>query len=707
MRVNFPDVSVSGEIVEEEQVVTDETRSLFVGGTERGPAFVKTPVGTVDQLHRIYGTESPVVKAAEKQIEAGGVPRIQRVMDSKSENPDTIELTDSSGDTLLVWIYRGEVENRTVGASGDVTNFTLTIESDPPGTVFEEVNLSLNDQLEGYVEREDVEDFELYLFFPEKLEDLEVGEPVSASFRKGLDLSSLSPSRPKTPWITSGDFNENFQRERLFRFVLNSEGTDENRRVKVSISEINEQEGTFTVEVRDFEDSDFNPTVLERFELLSLNDEDSENYIAEEIGDKYSFFSGGRIATTGRYEGRSNYVSVEIAQTAFPSGVVPKGFEGYKTPYAPSQALPDPVYRTTQSLGDISDYVDFPLSERDDLFLGFDANVEDNIQYLKPIPNGALSSPDFNLEDATDVVEEKFTVAFQGGYDGQILEDEKRAGIDATSNNLYGITKLSTFETAFEILNQDFTLDVELLVVPDCLLDVHTNLCNSAEAFARDTGTVLFVAGYLPPIEDFSSLEDPKEVLTSSYVSVYHGWANVEDKAYPISNFIPTGYSKHDNSVGISTAPAGDSTNLTVEDLERNYYRNEEEQFLQNGINFVSDNRLGIVLQGNRTLLFGDGPKTKLKVRRGLNKVKNEVSQRGRELLFENVNEDLTSEYRDFIEDTLSGFQNNGLLQDYTFDLTAQPEQNRISVAGQLQFTGTNEFVDVNFDLVREVDVFV
>jgi hypothetical protein len=236
---------------------------------------------------------------------------------------------------------------------------------------------------------------------------------------------------------------------------------------------------------------------------------------------------------------------------------------------------------------------------------------------------------------------------------------------------------------------------------------VHTNLCNSAEAFARDTGTVLFVAGYLPPIEDFSSLEDPKEVLTSSYVSVYHGWANVEDKAYPISNFIPTGYSKHDNSVGISTAPAGDSTNLTVEDLERNYYRNEEEQFLQNGINFVSDNRLGIVLQGNRTLLFGDGPKTKLKVRRGLNKVKNEVSQRGRELLFENVNEDLTSEYRDFIEDTLSGFQNNGLLQDYTFDLTAQPEQNRISVAGQLQFTGTNEFVDVNFDLVREVDVFV
>jgi len=706
MRVSFPDVSVEGEIVEEEQVVTDETRSLLVGGTERGPAFVKTPVGTVDQLHRIYGTESPLVKAAEKQIEAGGVPRVQRVMDSKPEDPDTIELTDSSGNTLLVWIYRGETENRAVNVAGDVTGFTLTIESDPPGTVFEEQDLSLNDQLEGYVQREEIDDFELYLFFPKKIESLDTDEPVNASFRKGLDLSSVSPSRPKTPWITSGDFTENFQRERLFRFVLNSEGTDENRRVKISISEINEEEGTFTVEVRDFEDSDFNPNILERFELLSL-DEDSNRYIAEEIGDKYSFFKDGRIATTGKYEGRSKYVSVEVAGLAFPSGVVPKGFEGYKTPYNASQDLPSVTYRTTQSLGDISDYVDFPLSERDDIFLGFDPKVQDNVQYLNPVPEPFSLSSSFNLEDATDVIEEKFTVAFQGGYDGQLLEDEKKVGIEATENNLYGITELSSFETAFQILSQDFSLDVELLVIPDCLLDVHTNLCNSAEAFSRDEGTVLFVPGYLPPIEDFNALEDPKKTLVSSYVSVYHGWVELEGNTYPVSNFVPASYSTHDNSVGISTAPAGDSTNLVVDDLERNYYRSEEMKFVQNGINFVSDNRLGIILQGNRTLLSGSGPKTKLKVRRGLNKIKNEVSQRGRELLFENINEDLTSEYRSFIEEVLSSFQNRGLLQRYTFDLTSQPEQNKIEVTGRLQFTGTNEFVNVNFDLVREVDVFV
>jgi len=181
----------------------------------------------------------------------------------------------------------------------------------------------------------------------------------------------------------------------------------------------------------------------------------------------------------------------------------------------------------------------------------------------------------------------------------------------------------------------------------------------------------------------------------------------LEGNTYPVSNFVPASYSTHDNSVGISTAPAGDSTNLVVDDLERNYYRSEEMKFVQNGINFVSDNRLGIILQGNRTLLSGSGPKTKLKVRRGLNKIKNEVSQRGRELLFENINEDLTSEYRSFIEEVLSSFQNRGLLQRYTFDLTSQPEQNKIEVTGRLQFTGTNEFVNVNFDLVREVDVFV
>ena len=121
-----------------------------------------------------------------------------------------------------------------------------------------------------------------------------------------------------TPWILSEikGSSEDVELKKLFRFHTISDGNSSNSEIKISISNINPTDGTFVVLVRDFNDSDLSPIVLERFKCDLVPG--SSNYIALKIG---SFDE--------HYEVKSKYITVEVNEDDTVRNSIPCGFMGY------------------------------------------------------------------------------------------------------------------------------------------------------------------------------------------------------------------------------------------------------------------------------------------------------------------------------------------------------------------------------------------
>ena len=139
---------------------------------------------------------------------------------------------------------------------------------------------------------------------------------------------------PQTPWIVSEVRGNTVYQ--LFKFVTISDGGSANREVKISLSNMSYVNNTFDVLVRDFYDTDQNPTVIEKFTQCSM-DSNLNNFIGNKIG-----------TTDGEYPLKSKFVMVEVNPDA-PEGALPCGFEGYITrEYSGATYIKSPylVYKT-------------------------------------------------------------------------------------------------------------------------------------------------------------------------------------------------------------------------------------------------------------------------------------------------------------------------------------------------------------------------
>ena len=136
-----------------------------------------------------------------------------------------------------------------------------------------------------------------------------------------LDLNNYKSAYrfASTPWIVSnlkGDF-ERIELNKLFRFHTISDGNTANEQIKVSIANVNYDNGTFDVIIRDINDTDNAPVVYERYSKCNLTP-GSSNYLGLKIG-----------TYDGTYETVSKYVTVEINENDNTRNSVPCGFLGY------------------------------------------------------------------------------------------------------------------------------------------------------------------------------------------------------------------------------------------------------------------------------------------------------------------------------------------------------------------------------------------
>ena len=153
---------------------------------------------------------------------------------------------------------------------------------------------------------------------------------------------------PSTPYLVSE--LRGSQVDRLFRFILISDGNVANNLVKISIANISFANSTFDVIVRDYFDTDANLVVLEKFTNCSMNPGEN-NFVAKKIG-----------TSNGEFELKSKYIMLEMDEDA-PIDALPCGFEGYvfreysgvkspfiiyKTKYnTPGEVIYNPPFGTT------------------------------------------------------------------------------------------------------------------------------------------------------------------------------------------------------------------------------------------------------------------------------------------------------------------------------------------------------------------------
>lgn len=266
---------------------------------------------------------------------------------------------------------------------------------------------------------------------------------------------------------------------KLFRFITISDGDAANFQVKVSIQNIDVTNGNFDVVVRDFNDTDANPVVLETFRKCNLVEGDS-NYIAFKIG-----------SSDGGYESKSKYILVKMAEGEDFAGAIPAGFLGYPMPkYGQTGASFNMLYNTVfypsvkakkQYFGisnlasidrDVFTYKgkDFYNDEPDMLTTGFhmdsaisgansDKILVDNVSgYSFTCVNGKINSSKeqyaprlinasyINQTLYGDINTRKFTVCFCGGFDGWDVNRGERSNTDEFKATQYNVNGSMVFK---------------------------------------------------------------------------------------------------------------------------------------------------------------------------------------------------------------------------------------------------------------------
>lgn len=169
-----------------------------------------------------------------------------------------------------------------------------------------------------------------------------VNSKTGYSFRDIFGSYDTRFTSPKTTYFISQPFGET--EHDLFRFEALDSGEYANSLYKISITNLKASAdnsypfGTFNVQIRDWNDTDTNPVVLEQFTNCSL-DPESSNYVAKLIGDRSVYFNFDsilpterRLEATGKYENASKYVRIVMSEQVelglVPKNSLPFGFRG-------------------------------------------------------------------------------------------------------------------------------------------------------------------------------------------------------------------------------------------------------------------------------------------------------------------------------------------------------------------------------------------
>jgi len=423
-----------------------------------------------------------------------------------------------------------------------------------------------------------------------------------------LGDSAFSIQEAVTPWINSQGIS-NWQgatgantktKYPLFRVHTLSDGTDENTRYKIEISNVKlagtvpgTNYGSFTLGVRDYNDTDKRPQYVEIYQNLTLDPEDA-NFIARRIGDQYSYITfEGKIITFGTFNPISSYVRIEMTTNNYPVSAVPYGFAAYATPIDSnySKFCPRMFYSKASSYpsqpGKYPSGLVFgpPPVGADEVLIALYPTASsgqgvdiDTTQYFAPLPSfdaniSVGSNAAFDLEyniidggvtgtvttngvagsnsipsiydpvnESTYVKMRKFVLGFQGGFDGQWPGDPINVGSDISSGNTQGLD-CTTIKSAGSVgyaqciaaLGNAEEWDINLIALPGIFSSLHSYVANLTVEMCEDRGDCFYILDNVvfPSTNQTTGMIDAAIAeannFDTNYAAMYYPWVRILD----------------------------------------------------------------------------------------------------------------------------------------------------------------------------------
>jgi hypothetical protein len=612
---------------------------------------------------------------------------------------------------------------------------------------------------------------------------------------------------PKTPFVVS-ELRGN-KVYNLFRFVSISDGDAANTQIKISISNVSFSNQTFDVMVRDYFDTDANPVVYEKYTNCTM-DSSSNSFVGKKIG---SF--DGEYPLNSAYI--MVEISDEAPLDALPCGFYGLDERIYESPtnpspfpiiknkyFYPGETIYDPPFGTTAggsnvvtSSGDNVRRTYLGISSQfgiDSDLLAYKGKKNPTVGWydaLDSIPwnyqtkgfhfdsgatvvtigNAYVTSgtpafvcgvADFKAEPQNQtnpyyfLYSRKFTMVFQGGFDGWDIYREFRTNTDrfqlGASGYLQGAYVSQRYPTASgegtfkRIVVADNTQDFANTDYYAYLLGIlsfnnpestninvfatgsidyvnNNNLCESAIDMVTnqraDSVYIVTTPDYNMYTSDGSSqyeiiypqaavdnLDDTG--IDSSYTATYYPWILERDTVNNTQLYIPpTGQvcrnlALTDNISFPWFASAGYTRGLVNSVKARLRLTQEDRDILYQGrINPIATfSDVGTVIWGNKTLQVRDTALNRLNVRRLLLQARKLISAVAVRLLFEQNDDIVRQQFLDSVNPILDSIRRDRGLYDFRVTVSSTPEDlDRNTLTGKIYLKPTKalEFIDIEF----------
>jgi len=648
---------------------TIQTGLSLVGPTEKGPAFVPTDVTSYGQFTSIFGGDSSnsyVPQTAFSYLQAGNNVKVTRVLGNGgflygSSRPLA---AICSGSYIISVLYPTKNDTPTVGISGSMkgpvsSSFSATLfATSGSGIMSASFSASLNPTATNFISKVigTDENYQTGSIFPYLLFSnfitssgvLNSTVDISGSlvFSGGNCVFTSSNAggydHAATPWVLSDSGVQ------LFKLHHRSDGFKTNKDVKVAIANISqgataEDYSSFDVYVRQWNDTDRIPSILEQFVGVNL-DPDSPRYIGKIVGDKYSEYNETlqRVIEYGDFVNNSNYIRVQVAE-----GVADKATHPQLYPNGHA-ALYETITGFTSK--NLPPAILLSSSASSATYSGFDYTNSDNWNYLNPIPSGAGLG--LNAAFTKPTGDNKFILPFQGGTDGMNYTVIKKKGDKIAASNLFGLDLSSataggaaSYIKALNILSNTEQYNFDLLALPGVIEEYHGAVTAIAQNIAEERTDCVYLRDLTGLNASVVTAITTAAGLDSSYSATYFPWVKVRDLNsskdiyVPPTVVVPQAYAYNDKVAAEWFAPAGLNRGGLGGAIDtRIRLTKADRDALYNGrVNPIAKfQNTGVVIWGQKTLQVRDTALNRINVRRLLINLREYISGVAVNYVFEN-----------------------------------------------------------------------
>jgi len=545
----------------------------------------------------------------------------------------------------------------------------------------------------------------------------------------------------------------------LFQVITISDGEAANFQVKVNIQNINLETMEFDLVVRDFNDTDDNQVVLEKYSRCSMNP-DMPGYVAKKIG-----------TSDGEYALVSKRIMLTMATDA-PVDAVPAGFKGFanneifgedndtfgnvifKTKYndagdvetydvsgAPNIESGDKVRKVmlglSNTVGFDQDLLKYKGSNGTTETFGFHLSTNASTivdtngrQIFQTTPYDLEGQSNTDTNKLTNINYRKFAFAVYGGRDGWDIYRTTRTNTDAY---IFGKTIYKSGHTvnggvfSSNVGNSDYyaylqgiktyenpeAIDINVFATPGINFQDHSSLVNQAiDMIETDRADSLYImnspniTGATATDEIVASLDNAS--IDSNYSATYWPWIQVRDTDNATQLYIPpTGevvknIALTDNVSYPWFAVAGYSRGLVnAIKATKKLTLDDRDNLYKNRINPIATfSDTGTIIWGNKTLQVRESALDRINVRRLLLRARKLISAVSVRLLFEQNDDQVRNEFLRLVNPILDAIKKERGLYDFRVTVSNDPEDiDANTMRGKIYIKPTRslEFIDVEF----------